>query len=44
MKPNPLSRTRPPLTDGRSPAGLVLIATVGSVGDMHPFLGMGRVL
>ena len=30
--------------EGRSPPGHVLIATVGSVGDMHPLLGMGMAL
>ncbi len=44
MKP----RSSPPPTsfptEYRSPPGPVLIATVGSVGDMHPLLGMGVAL
>lgn len=34
---------RPAATDPALP-GPVLIATVGSVGDMHPFLGLGQAL
>jgi len=44
MKPDSSSQTRPFQTEGRSLAGQVLIATVGSVGDMHPMLGMGMAL
>jgi rhamnosyltransferase subunit B len=34
-----LSKPQPPAR-----AGTVLLATVGSVGDMHPFLGLGQAL
>lgn len=44
MTPYNSSPIRPLQTECRSKAGHVLIATVGSVGDMHPMLGMGVAL
>jgi rhamnosyltransferase subunit B len=44
MTPHNPSPTRLLQTESRSKAGHVLIATVGSVGDMHPMLSMGVAL
>jgi rhamnosyltransferase subunit B len=44
MKPAAQPPSAPCPRDHRQPPGPVLIATVGSVGDMHPMLGMGLAL
>lgn len=44
MKPNSLPQTSLSQAPSRNTAAQVLIATVGSVGDMHPMLGLGVTL